>query len=862
MKFIFLVGLGLFVSCILFGCNNSPLDDPKTDESSSENQPSGDNASGDNTAGGDNSNNDNSSGDSSGGNTTPSKPITGEEGSKKVLFNLEGATALATSENESRAYYGVRAARTARAANSSDNLGILAKVLSDGSLESVIESDYDVTFPPIKYIMQSPSQTNKQLYLIFPDDVRSDAYWKRTFYDENGNIIGTTTNGEWLDGAYNWNEEWVDGEVIMGQLVCVYPDGSYVNILSNKDGVQRNLEELEEPIVFDDWGYMYYIAYEYVDKESTRIIYRYNPATKQSEQLTLGMKNYSYSKMQVSNDGSYLFVQGRNDNNNSSFLKAIPVGSPNSAQDLLFSSDGWLNTGDWLYDDESDVLYVTTDVQGKQGLLRFTKNSSGYFTGDSYKNLSNPIQEGSGEEEDGYPYNNYLENNLMGSYYTWRVEHLDSNGKVDVEKVIEYIVACINNRIPTKDDGYKYITASDIDIRFDNPELAKCTDREYYGYNCKSLVNDMKGLKNGDAIRALTSQKLGLLYEMTWANRYKDYGNNTYRYCFLADILYLKGTNTLLCDDPDYKHFAMSSNGKYFSNYDNPFNWSLTTQINTPKWNDSYYTADGELNCSKILDYFYSFSMIESDKANYEFRLNGLETDEELDIFYSELTNENAVDYISSDAIMISEFYSNFNGSEYYSNDRYLPRVVKFIAKTCFVKGTDKSIISIKEGSSSEEDSTYYPSWGGVSNLTLINGQLWGIEGADWSEPKILCLLDGDTYVGKVPSALKDFRIKNIQLNGKNLYFKNLILDSTGGESGKQDIRRYEIENDAVVNLFERLPGRDSYTIETMSIAEPNLYVCLSQGLTVTNFRIDTETRRAETLATSEKFKQIISFRM
>lgn len=280
--------------------------------------------------------------------------------SRLLSFDLSNAAAIASVESAGNS------ARFARAAEAEDSP--LVKVLDDSTVASVL------SLPPNREIHLSKIKAlktvkdtfgNKYLYIFF----------------------------EYNSYLYSYDEETgEDKSEEIGQLLCVYEDGSYVNILgslksdsSDYISINTNWNSTgpEEMIDFDAAGNMYLCTSEFTSASTSNssVFYKYNVSERKASRLTARNSNTSYSRFTISADGKKLFVFGQNSTGN--FIRYIPTDSPN---DMKFIAPPITNNYSELvgvYQDSTDYFYmirsyeatVTDDydytyTQTKNGLFR------------------------------------------------------------------------------------------------------------------------------------------------------------------------------------------------------------------------------------------------------------------------------------------------------------------------------------------------------------------------------------------------------------------------------------------------------------------------------------------------------------
>lgn len=265
--------------------------------------------------------------------------------SKQALkFDLTNAKAIASVEETSSRNIASRA--------SSNNLNSpLIKILEDSSVASIlsIPSNAQGNISKIEKIINAQDKSgNKYLYIVF-----NGSSW-----------FGY--NGE--DGEYT--------NVNLSQLICVYEDGSYKDILGSSNNSYSYIEN-ENYIQTDSYGCLYFIK----RTDNNTSICKYDPVSQKTSNLTAPLEGINYSKFQMSQDGTKIFVSGyrysyssSSYGNNAYFIRYIPVQFPEYFKNIYYSSDSYGNYG-WVYQDSTDYFYYIQENNKKHGLYRIKINT-------------------------------------------------------------------------------------------------------------------------------------------------------------------------------------------------------------------------------------------------------------------------------------------------------------------------------------------------------------------------------------------------------------------------------------------------------------------------------------------------------
>mgnify|MGYP002521310212 FL=1 len=265
--------------------------------------------------------------------------------SKQALkFDLTNAKAIASVEETSSRNIASRA--------SSSNLNSpLIKILEDSSVASIlsIPSNAQGNISEIEKIINTQDKSgNKYLYIVF-----NGSSW-----------FGY--NGE--DGEYT--------NVNLSQLICVYEDGSYKDILGSSNNSYSYIDN-ENYIQTDSYGCLYFIK----RTDNNTSICKYDPVSQKTSNLTAPLEGINYSKFQMSQDGTKIFVSGYRYSYSSSsygnsayFIRYIPVQFPEYFKNIYYSSDSYGAYG-WVYQDSTDYFYYIQENNKKHGLYRIKINT-------------------------------------------------------------------------------------------------------------------------------------------------------------------------------------------------------------------------------------------------------------------------------------------------------------------------------------------------------------------------------------------------------------------------------------------------------------------------------------------------------
>ncbi|MBR1637755.1 MAG: hypothetical protein IJ688_00030 [Treponema sp.] len=632
-----------------------------------------------------------------------------------IKFNFTGANAVAKLESSGSG---------ARAAVDVDSLGDLVKILADGSMEDAITVEEGASLAKIVAIYKSPVEGSEDFFVVF----------------EGTSVISREDVAIEHKDEWSTPTEYQTKETKIGQLICVHSDGTIADIL--KKDVEENTNEKDyyydydaknylslrtDTVTFDASGNVYFIVndsyWEYSNNESNYVdngqcIYQFNPKTNELTQMVAAVAGTTYDRMQIDNDSQWIFASGYR--NGASFLRAIPVSNPNSPVNIYYASNSYsFESNKWAYDDASGVMYYLAKDGNNYGLHIATKNA-GFKDKKYVKRYTFETETVTDKEktEDSTPESEYINYELSDMFDYISVDYSDfywyssllENKKFSVEKLMDsFLVNAGNVRL----------SLDDVDIKFDAYENESGS--------LKLLYLITKGLKNEDALNALNSYygKVALYYRdcannnyFAWKNKGRGYDHN-----FYSDILYVKGTDTLVrdydevivsyCSNSDYVYseeegwhyediYTDLKGSDYFERYDDGTYYSsgYASFVETGAFDTKYIALNLKKTPEEILQYLFSICNVNDEK---EFRLTSFKDDADYSALYTTLTDEEAIKWIAEDMERLSLFCKLMSESEgeyryKYNSDgsttcNYVSGPFSFISKTCFVKDTDSSAL-------------------------------------------------------------------------------------------------------------------------------------------------------------------------
>ena len=758
-----------------------------------------------------------------------------------LKFDFSNAKAIAAVDKDSlsRAAY----SRNARALeDSSIDDSPLLKILEDGSFESAITIAENANLATIKAIYKSPLEDSNDIFVVF--EGQSWFYDTKVTVDEDGNEINSQTEYKTL-----------------GQLICIHEDNTIADILKISDSSDpynnsyQNLDT-DKGIMFDNSGNLYYMARTWNSSGEISVVYRFEPETNEITQLTSAVSGTDYSSFKISADGQIIFVQGTrwSSTTNTTFLRAIPVQNPNNFSNIYYSSSG-SSLYSWVYDENNGIMYYVTE----KGLYK-SKRSGDSFTDAElmgeytacYLNYDSYFYGG------GKYVANWTRGELSYTDYNgngWKsvkIKIVDENDNLIPENAVEYIVG-ENTYDSVYIDGYGRVSLSyieDVDIRFD-------VFKDIEGY--EEIYEATKGLKNAEAIKALDTFKLrNLLYD-AFQNGYYSYSKNYvstyngYKHNFLADILYVKGTDILLCNSDELVKDSTIKGTEYF-NKDGDYycsnGYEVVARMLSSNWEhgftsvkDSYLKSDDSIDSAKILKDAFSNCYTHGEK---EFRLDCFKNDDKYGMLYSELTDEEALDWLASDDERLFWF-----GNALYSSSSYP------FSDFFYIKGSDKPAYkpiaqsvfydNIKDYTINEDGSL----WGRYENTTASEKYFYFVQITDYDGCLINEFTEVDLPEGKVSQTIED--------NG-SLYMKYALLNSNGEETGFHQIYKVDLSDSSYKNLFDNVPNRERLEVVSFSVGADRLYYSAVRGTAVENGVVKISTNEYNPLEITKKLSAIYTF--
>ncbi len=783
-----------------------------------------------------------------------------------VTFNISGAQALAKLESEK-----TRAAASSR-------LGDLVKIMSDGSMEDAVFVEENCELSDIVSIYKSPLEDSDEVFLVMDGESK----------------IGYEEVEKEYDGGGTYKEK---TNIKIGQLIGLLEDGSINDILKKEDATDPENSHMfikTDSVTFDKAGNLYFIS-----SGIGNMIYQYNPKTAKLTQMVAAVENTTYERMQIDDEGQWIFVSGYR--SSTSFLRAIPISNPNSPINIYYSSGNTIESEKWAYDNKNGIMYF----------IVYNGQQSGLFTAAKADGFNNPTWHALNVGQN-------FDVNLFETFYGvedtlyWHGNY-KTNGVFDSAKIVQYLIQSAQWFFDRKTGEQLRITKDDVDIRFD--KYASTTGK------LKALAVLTAGKKNEEAFEALNNH-VGLsafhnfdgdAFSRQWFAY--DSSEEGYKHNFLADILYVKDTDTLLVDDDkvyfeylDYVYdengdlvtdgssiqyqlvsvkgsdiVRQKSNGLYKDNRCEMFvacdrahyvstMYSFATRFYEQNTSSSYYKSN--LNATAILDELFGYCNVDGVK---EFRLTTFQNDEKYGALYSTLKNEEAIKWIASDPERLNLFGQLFDMDYSYNTEIqaydticvYYPAFMYFISQTCFIAGTDEKAVTWnwKQNKEISEVINYDysrsgPPYGKLSATdTGVYYEYYNTTGDD-PFYFIVQVADADgkfvELVNKLP--LPSGKVVKSEKNKDRILLQYSMTNENGAELGYHHIYSVEMSNGVVTNCFDNVPNRNNLEVITFNSAGNLLYYSAVRGTLVENGIVNLVTNEYTALDLQRKMVAVYTF--
>lgn len=206
---------------------------------------------------------------------------------------------------------------------------------------------------------------------------------------------------------------------------------------------------------------------------------------------------------------------------------------------------------------------------------------------------------------------------------------------------------------------------------------------------------------------------------------------------------------------------------------------------------------------------------------------------------------------------------------------------MNFIAKTCFISGTDT-----KATKWNDDDciSVYYYSYNygsghyssdhfeGVTNLSANENGVFGIasnvfrSSSSNDEKPYFCVIQIADNKGRLVELqnklpLPNGKVVKSQTDSEKLLLQYSLLNESGGELGYHHIYSVNLDSGAVTNCFENVPNRNGLEVVTFSAAGDMLYYSAVRGTSVENGIVRISTNEYNPLSVTRKMVAVYTLK-
>ena len=781
----------------------------------------------------------------------------------KITFDFSNANAIAKLEH---------ASSSSRAAAESENLGDFVKILSDGTLKNAITmANENGSLSDIAGIYKSPLSDSKDIFVVF----------------YNTSFLGSEYDEK--QGAITYSH--------IGQLVCVHEDGSVADILyagSIYSGQYKTYVKIKpESVQFDVNGNLYFIAekgYNFKGESTVgEVIYQFNSVTNEITEMVAAVENTEYYKLQIDKTGMWIFTSGLR--SSSYFLRAISISNPNSPVNIFYSSNYRIYSDNWVYNDESGIMYFIAKDGNDDGLFTATKN--GGFKDKKF--MRTYLGEGLDcelvESFQGFEYS-YWNSNVMTA------ETFDASKAVQciLDGAGSWMECDYSNYETTGESEWKQfkLTTDMVDIRFD-----KFADEKNKQLRAIYIIS--QGRKNEEAVK-LFDNNFGrtVWYWDNFPERYLSKTTAGKTYCennFLADILYVKDSDTLLKDSDEVLFSYMDSTGIVHKTRGcdiftkNAFGYESNGLINlcTVSGNTQYLTfafaakfyENNIFDSKALLDWLFNFCNVEGIK---EFRLDSFRDDEIYEKLYTPLKDEKALEWLFSDIERMNLLGKMFIHEKNYSYNKNTETVhfspnytclMTFLQKTCFIADTDTKAVKWNDDmhallSYSGSINVSIPHFCGITNLSVNKDGVFGIctnvlKSYNTITAPYFYIIQIADNTGKLVEMqnklpLPSGKVVNSRTDSGLLVLQYSLMSESGAELGYHHIYVVDMADGKVTNCFDNVPNRNRLEVVSFSATEELLYYSAVRGTTIENGIVNIATNEYNPLPISRKMEAVYTF--
>ncbi len=270
-------------------------------------------------------------------------------------------------------------------------------------------------------------------------------------------------------------------------------------------------------------------------------------------------------------------------------------------------------------------------------------------------------------------------------------------------------------------------------------------------------------------------------------------------------------------------------------------------------WYDSFLKSDGSVNASLVLQNMFNRCWTSGEK---EFRLDYFQNHQNYSALYSELKDEDAINFISSNSERMQLFCNYIN--DYSEGNIYSANALKNII---FKKGT--SISAYREYT--EDDKYINYSWYSNDSYFTNNEGLWKTYTYSNNGNNVFYIFHVTDASGtpiwearKIP--LPNGKMVSSQQYKGNIYMSYALLTSSGAETGFHQIYSVNLDTGDFKNLFQNVPNNSMLEVISYSVGSDLLYYSAVRGTAVENGVVNVTSGEYNPLTIKKKLTAIYTF--
>lgn len=270
-------------------------------------------------------------------------------------------------------------------------------------------------------------------------------------------------------------------------------------------------------------------------------------------------------------------------------------------------------------------------------------------------------------------------------------------------------------------------------------------------------------------------------------------------------------------------------------------------------WNDSFVKSDGSVNASLVLQNMFNRCWTSGEK---ELRLDYFQNHQTYASLYSDLKNEEAINFIAADVERM-KFFST------YVNDFYEENIgrANALKNLIFKKGSSESAYR----SFTANDECIRQFWDFNSFYFSNSEGLWKSYTYSSNGNNAFCLVhvvDANGYpiweARKI--ALPNGKMVSSQLYNGNIYMSYALLTPSGAETGFHQIYSVNLDTGDYKNLFQNVPNNSMLEVISYSVGSDLLYYSAVRGTAVENGVVNVTSGEYNPLTIKKKLTAIYTF--